>query len=218
MSISYDLGRVVGRDGTQGAAGPQGPQGAAGPQGPAGADGVSPVITGSKAGKVTTLTIVDADHPSPGAVLATINDGADGQGSGDMRKDTYDTDDDGVVDNAAALGGHAASWFAAAADIPTAVSELTNDAGYLTAHQDISGKQDKITASGVLKGNGNGGVSAAVAGTDYVSPTNLTNRVNRSTNVNAADTNYTTLMARGESLNASETTPAVNGAIAWTYE
>lgn len=31
----------------------------------------------------------------------------------------------------------------------------------------ISGKQAKITTSGILKGNGNGGVSAAVAGTDY---------------------------------------------------
>ena len=42
--------------------------------------------------------------------------------------------------------------------------------------------------------------------------------INRSTAVNAADTNYTTLMARGSSLNSAETTPAVNGAIAWTYE
>lgn len=33
-----------------------------------------------------------------------------------------------------------------------------------------SGKQDKITASGLLKGNGSGGVSAAVAGTDYQAP------------------------------------------------
>lgn len=33
-----------------------------------------------------------------------------------------------------------------------------------------SNKQDKITASGILKGNGSGGVSAAVAGTDYQSP------------------------------------------------
>ena len=40
----------------------------------------------------------------------------------------------------------------------------------LTQHQDISGKQDKITASGILKGNGNGSVSAAVAGTDYLKP------------------------------------------------
>ena len=34
----------------------------------------------------------------------------------------------------------------------------------------ISGKQAKITASGLLKGNGSGDVSAAVAGTDYQSP------------------------------------------------
>lgn len=34
----------------------------------------------------------------------------------------------------------------------------------------ISGKQAKILTSGLLKGNGSGGVSAAVAGTDYQSP------------------------------------------------
>jgi hypothetical protein len=41
--------------------------------------------------------------------------------------------------------------------------------------------------------------------------------LNRTTNLNASDTNYTTLMARGTSLNSSTTSPAVNGAIAWTY-
>lgn len=40
----------------------------------------------------------------------------------------------------------------------------------LTQHQNISGKQDKITAKGILKGDGNGGVSAAVAGRDYLEP------------------------------------------------
>lgn len=35
---------------------------------------------------------------------------------------------------------------------------------------DISAKQDKITATGILKGNGSGGVSAAAAGTDYQTP------------------------------------------------
>lgn len=42
--------------------------------------------------------------------------------------------------------------------------------------------------------------------------------LNRSTTVNAADANYTTYMARGVSLNSSETTPTINGTIAWTYE
>lgn len=43
-------------------------------------------------------------------------------------------------------------------DDPTSVSTV------------ISGKQAKITVSGLLKGNGSGGVSAAIAGTDYQSP------------------------------------------------
>ena len=43
-------------------------------------------------------------------------------------------------------------------------------------------------------------------------------RLNRTTNVNEADANYTTYMARGEALFSSETTPTVNGCIAWQYE
>lgn len=42
--------------------------------------------------------------------------------------------------------------------------------------------------------------------------------INRTTAVNVADTNYTTYMARGASLNDSATTPTVNGTIAWVYE
>jgi hypothetical protein len=42
--------------------------------------------------------------------------------------------------------------------------------------------------------------------------------LNRSNAVNVANTSYTTLMARGTSLNSTETNPTVNGAIAWTYK
>lgn len=110
---------------------------------------------------------------------------------------------------------------------------------------DVIEKQNKITASGILKGDGEGGVSAAVAGTDYlktapvtsvagktgavtlakadvglgsVDNVSINSRLNRTTNVNAADTNYTTYMARGEALFSAETTPTVNGTIAWQYE
>lgn len=48
---------------------------------------------------------------------------------------------------------------------------LTKDSsaagGMKWSAMDLSSKQDKITASGILKGNGSGGVSAAVKGTDY---------------------------------------------------
>lgn len=71
--------------------------------------------------------------------------------------------------------------------------------------------------TGLLKGSG-GKVAQAVANTDYISPANMKTFLNRQTAINAADTNYTTLMARGSSLNSAATTPAVNGAIAWQYE
>lgn len=45
----------------------------------------------------------------------------------------------------------------------------------------------------------------------------LNTRLNRTTNVNASDSNYTTYMARGEALFSTETTPSVNGCIAWQY-
>ena len=56
--------------------------------------------------------------------------------------------------------------------------------------------------------------AVSLAGT-YATPADLTARLNRSTDVHAADTAYTTYMARGEALFAQETTPTVNGAIAW---
>lgn len=39
----------------------------------------------------------------------------------------------------------------------------------------------------------------------------------RSTAVTAADTNYTSYMARGEALASSDTTPSYNGQVCWTY-
>lgn len=54
--------------------------------------------------------------------------------------------------------------------------------------------------------------------TDLITSNTLKNALNRTSSVAAANASYTTLMARGTSLNSAETTPAVNGAIAWTYE
>ena len=51
-----------------------------------GANGFSPTITTFKSGKVTTVTVVDAN----GTQSFKINDGADGLGSGDMHTSTYD--------------------------------------------------------------------------------------------------------------------------------
>lgn len=58
-----------------------------------------------------------------------------------------------------------------------------------------SSKQDKITPTGLLKGNGSGSVSAAVPGTDYIASGNIVR----------------------QRLVATETTPSVNYEINWVY-
>lgn len=77
--------------------------------------------------------------------------------------------------------------------------------------------QAKIAVSGILKGDGSGGVSAATAGTDYTTPTNVLSMLNRVNKVNEANLGYGAYMARGEALFSTETTPTVNGCIAWQY-
>jgi len=59
-------------------------------RGAIGPDGVSPTLSSSKTGKTTTIYYTDATHTSS-TVLATILDGADGMGSGNMNTATYDT-------------------------------------------------------------------------------------------------------------------------------
>ena len=89
-----------GEPGPQGIQGIQGPQGIQGLQGLPGLDGTSITsVTSNKVSKTTTVT-VDGTFAGAPSVL-TIVDGADGLGSGDMLKSVYDTDDDGIVDQAA---------------------------------------------------------------------------------------------------------------------
>lgn len=60
-------------------------------------------------------------------------------------------------------------------------------------------------------------VTKSDVGLGNVDNVSINSRLNRTTNVNESDTNYTTYMARGEALFSTETTPTVNGCIAWQY-
>lgn len=104
-----------GERGPQGIQGIQGNKGDKGDKGNAGEDGFSPIITTSKEGKTTTITITDAT----GTSTATILDGEDGSGTGDMLKSVYDTNDNGIVDNAEKVNNH------------TVLSDVPQDARYL---------------------------------------------------------------------------------------
>ena len=87
-----------------------------------------------------------------------------------------------------------------------------------------------FTSGAALIGAGTGAVTtrsitnntatstAITANTNLVTANTLRYAINRTSSVAAADTSYTTLMARGMSLHTSDTNPSVNGAIAWTYK
>ena len=162
----------------------KGADGSKGDPGIAGQDGHSPVVTATKSGKTTTISVDGAD-------IATVEDGVDGKpgaaGSdgitphigenGNWYLGTTDTgkpsrgatgakgdpgtpgtaghtpvkgtdywtasDKEEVVAEAAAAID--LTPYAKKTEVPTKTSQLTNDSGFLTSHQDISGKQDKAT-------------------------------------------------------------------------
>ena len=61
--------------------------------------------------------------------------------------------------------------------------EIAEDAAALV---DLSGKQNKITASGILKGDGAGGIEAATPGTDYITEVPVTSVNGKTGNVSIA--------------------------------
>lgn len=80
----------------------------------------------------------------------------------------------------------------------------------------IGAGTDAVTTRAITD---NTATSGSISGsTNLITLNTLKNALNRTTSVAAADTNYTTYMARGESLNSTETTPTLNGTIAWMYE
>ena len=125
-----------------------------------------------------TVTLTNGD-----TTTFQVYNGKDGSGSGDMTKAVYDPQ--GKAQDIFAYadakyskpsGGIPKTDLASA--VQTSLSKADSalqsvPSTYRTASaQDTidNGKQAKITASGLLKGNGAGGVSAAVKGTDYAAP------------------------------------------------
>lgn len=126
-----------------------------------------------------------------------------------------------------------------AADVSAIPSTLTGTAGQVltkTANgqewKDVASPQPSTTTP-KAPGTASAGTSAAYARGDHVHPkqtvtksdvglgnvdnVSINTRLNRTTNVNASDSNYTTYMARGIALSPTEQTPSVNGAICLVY-
>ena len=157
----------------------KGAKGAKGDPGSPGSDGISPVVSVETISGGHRITITDAG----GSQSFDVLDGASGSGSGDMTKAVYDP-----KGKAQDVFSYADTKYSKPSggipkkDLASAVQTSLGKADsalqsvpstYRTASaQDTidNGKQAKITASGLLKGNGSGGVSAAVKGTDYAAP------------------------------------------------
>ena len=114
-----------GDTGAQGERGQKGDQGAQGPTGPQGPQGVSGVYVGS--GDMPDGYDIQID---PSGTFTPV-------GTGDMAKSVYDTDNNGIVDNAEKLEGHAASYFA--------------QATHSHAIADVNGLQAALNATGDMK-------------------------------------------------------------------
>ena len=104
------------------------PIGPKGDKGDKGDDGFSPQVDITKVGKATTLTIVDQQ----GTHQSVIYDG-----DGDMNKSVYDTDNDGIVDNAERVNNH------------TVLSDVPSDAQF-TDTTYTAGTGIEITAGNVI--------------------------------------------------------------------
>lgn len=148
------------------------------------------------------------------------------------------TDDDmfPVIDSTDEQTMKKISW----RNLLTAIQALFAAVAHKHAASDITSGTLPVSRGGTGKTTLSSGQALIGAGTGAVATRAITNNVstsssislssnlitsstlryaiNRGSSVAAADTSYTTLMARGTSLNSAETTPAVNGAIAWTYE
>ena len=130
----------TGAAGPQGETGPQGPKGDTGDTGPQGPKGDTG-DTGAQGPKGDTGAQGETGPQGPKGDTGAA--GADGKDGADG-KSAYQSAKD---------GGYTGT-----------------EAQFNTDLAAVSGKQAKITASGILKGDGSGGVSAAVKGTDYAGP------------------------------------------------
>ncbi|WP_288616169.1 LamG-like jellyroll fold domain-containing protein [uncultured Victivallis sp.] len=166
-----------GPKGDTGETGPQGPKGdtgETGPQGPKGDTGeTGPQGPKGDTGPANTLSIGTVTTGEPGtAAAATItgespnqilnltiprgDTGAAGSGTGDMLKSVYDTNDDGIVDHAAAADAVGATTAAQVAD---AVGKAHTHANKTTLDK-LGEAGGKLTFDGAEIGGGSGTVKS----------------------------------------------------------
>lgn len=112
-----------------------------------------------------------------------------------------------IANIVAAVRNGLANIFVPKTDVGAAngVASLDSNGKVPGTQLDLSGKQDTITENGILKGDGQGGVTAATPGADYATPAQLVDK--------AAKADLTSIQATG----TTNTTGAVIPAGAYFY-
>lgn len=169
-------------------------------------------------GNIYTVTLTDGS-----AYEIVAPRGAAGEGSGDMLSAVYDTQNKAtdVFEYANQKAKEVENKIPA---VPTKVSELENDSGYLTEHQDISGKYEK-PESGIPKTDLASDVqnSLSKADTALQSHQDISNLLPKSGGTMTGNliaknnTSYTTSQVRNISLQTSVPTSIANGSIVGVY-
>ena len=144
--------------------------GADGQNGAPGTDGVSPGVSVTSITGGHTVTITDADHPSGQSF--NVMDGIDGQDGQDGAPGPNQVTTSTSTTLTGALVGNGSTVEARAIEntAPAAGSAALITSGAVADALDA--KQNKITASGVLMGNGNGTVTAKTLDTSSLTNDN----------------------------------------------
>lgn len=232
--------------GPQGAQGPQGEPGAAGATGPQGPAGHTPVkgtdyFTSADKNEIAQAAAELVDVPSASTTAPKAPGTADaGSESAYARGDHVHPSDDtklplsggtmtGIIDlnkNVLNLGVIGGVYGDDQTYLSLEVSSSSSGNGIYGANMAFRNKRRKqngipdavpVQVGATIKAMSSPNFDDYYRWGPAVSVADLPAILGRHYPVDKADTNYTTLMARGESLNASEVTPAVNGAIAWVY-
>lgn len=137
--------------------------------------------------------ITNSAYDSASNKLATMSDipkNSDFYLSQLKQKDYYSLDSKPCINNIELdsgnntlekLGIQASGNYALKSEIPTNTSELTNDSGYLTEHQDISGKVDKIDGKGLSTNDYTTEEKTKLAGIEVGAEVNTVTSVNSQT-------------------------------------
>ena len=182
-----------GADGPQGVQGPQGAVGPEGPQGPAGASGQN--------GKSAYTSAVEGGYTG---TETAFNDGL-----AKTPAHIVDQNNPHKV-TAEQVGARPDDWTPSKEDV--GLGNVANERQY------SANNPPPYPVNSVNGKTGDVNLTIPDAYTDSQAQSAARTVMNRSNNVNVANTSYSTYMARGEALFNSETKPTVNGTIAWKYE